>query len=347
MDPKLMMLFGRVYRAAAGEGGDEGGGGAGDRGAGDRGDDFTPDDVDPAAGKKDDDDEDIDAKDQKDADDEDDKKADDKDEDEGDDSPRGKDGKFAKKDPVIPKARFDELNRKSRERETALTARIAELEKQTVRDVQQKNTTELEKEVDTLEGQYEKHLADGESSKAREVMKQIRLKERQIVEISVEHKSAQARDTAVEQLKVDMLVDKLEGEFPQLSPESDEYDQEVVNEVTLLRTGFERGGLSSTQALAKAVKYVLGAPQKKEAESEKKGLGGGKQAEDRRQAQLKKNLEAAGKQPNKAVSGVDSDKKGGGLDSKTVSSYTEEEFDALPPSTKARLRGDFIEETAS
>lgn len=341
----MQKLLGITYMNEADDGTGGGGGGAAD----DRGDalpDATAaDDADDgkAAGddKKDGDD---DADDGKAADD------DDKKDGEDDDQPRGKDGKFAKKDPVIPKARFDELRVKAKEREQALQTRIEQLEKAAQREVEQQDTAKIEAEVTELEEKYQKLLDEGKTAEAKDVFRQIRTKERQIVLQEAEHKSAKARDMAVEQFKFDSLVAKLETDFPVLNPDAEEYDSEKVDEVVLLRTGFERAGLSSSAALAKAVKYVLGnAPAAKTEEDEpttKKGIGDDKKASERRSEQLKKNIETAKKQPPKLDSlGVDSNKKGGGIDGKAVGDLNEEEFEALPAATKARLRGDIIDET--
>lgn len=349
MNELLMRLTGRVYMNEADAG--EGGGGGG--GATDRGDDLNPPGIGDGAAAE------AGADDKKEgADDgaggEKEGEAEGKGgEQEADGTPRDKDGKFTKKDPVIPKARFDEVNRKAREREAALQQRIAELEKQATKEVQVADAAKLESEVEALEEEYQKLLDDGKTDKAKDVMRQIRLKERQIVTMEAEHKSERARVQAIEQLKFDNLVEKLEAEYPALNPDSDAFDEAKVEEVVLLRTGFERTGMSSTAALAKAAKYVLGDVKKDDgkndgASDKKRGIGDGKKGDERRQEQIKKNIDAAGKQPPKLDSvGVDSHKKGGGTDASNVNDMTEEEFNALPAATKARLRGDIIDEVSA
>lgn len=275
-------------------------------------------------------------------------------EDKGDEEGRARDpdGKFAKKQGImIPKARFDEVRTKAKDREAALTARIAALEAQAAKEVSSTTVSALDREVAELEDKYQALLDDGKSAEAKEIMRQIRQKERQIVTIETEHKSERARTQALEQFKFDSLVEKLEAEYPVLNPDNDEaYDQEAVDEVMMLRNGFEKSGLSPSAALAKAVKYVLGAAQKKEAaaeEGEKRGIATGGKKDERRAEQIKKNVDAANKQPSKMDKvGIDSDKKGAGLDA-TAANLTEEEFSALPASTKARMRGDFFSEEAS
>jgi hypothetical protein len=348
------------YMAPAGDDGSDNGGGGGSV---DRGDDFTPTDEGEGDAGSADKGEASDEGEGGDADEGDDPPRDKKgrftkgdaaDEDEGDEGDEGKDadkgGAKGKKAIMIPKGRFDEARSKHREREQALQARIEALEKQSQREAQTDDVKKLNDEIETLESDYSKALTDGKADKAQELMKAIRLKERRVVEIETSYKSAQAKELAVEEFKLDSLVSKLEADFPQLNPDSDEYSQEVVDEIGILRKGFENGGLASSQALAKAAKYVLGAAQKKtDDEPERRGLGadGKDKGADRRQKQLKKNLDAAGKQPPRMDdAGVDSSKKGGGVDAKSVNRMTEEEFAALPESTKSRLRGDVFDENA-
>lgn len=257
--------------------------------------------------------------------------------------------KPAPKPKMIPKERFDEQRMKAKERETALMDRIKALEAGVVRDVQAQDVTKLDGEIKELETKYQQALDDGDKTLAIETMRSIRLKERQISEASVEHKTDRARALAVEEFKVDMLIERMEQDFPVLNPSDEAYDQEVVDEVVLLRSGFEKSGMSSSAALTKAIKYVMatvvkaepGAEDEAPKDEKAKGLGGAKAAE-RRAEQLKKNLEAADKQPAKLTDvGLDSHKKGGGESTAKPSEMTPEEYSALPESTRAKLRGDF------
>lgn len=262
--------------------------------------------------------------------------------------------KTAKETKMLPKARFDEQRMKSKERETALMDRIKALEAGATRDVQAQDVTKLEGEIKTLEETYQKALDDGEKGPALEAMRAIRLKERQISEASVEHKTDRARALAVEEFKVDMLIERMEQDFPALNPQDDAYDQEVVDEVVLLRTGFERSGMSSSAAITKAIKYVMGAAAKAadveldaEPDTKEKGLGADKK-DARRKAQLAKNLDASTKQPAKLTdAGLDSHKKGGSASTATASQMSDEEYAALPESARSRMRGDFGEDIAA
>jgi hypothetical protein len=177
--------------------------------------------------------------------------------------------------------------------------------------------------------------------------------------------SARDRAIAVEQVRLDMLIDSLEEKYPQLVEGNDEYDEGLVEEISDLRSAFEAKGLASSDALKKAVKYALrdagtgssGAQIDRDVEAAAKDADkaadkaadkGKKEAAAaaRKAEAVRRNLATAGKQPadlNKTP-GLDSHKAGGG-GTDSVSKMTEEDFDALPEATKRKLRGDHYEPT--
>jgi hypothetical protein len=248
---------------------------------------------------------------------------------------------------TIPKARFDELSRKSRERIAALEQQVTEMSKGAQQVAEQQDARKVETQISALDKEYEDLLADGKNREAAAKMREIRALERDLMEAKVEQRSSQSTALAVEQVRFDALVDQLEEKYPQLKVGSDEYSEEMVEEIQLMRQGYERVGMSSSQALAKAAKYVLQnqVAATEEAEREpapKKGLRDSKVGEDRKKKAIDRNEKDAKAVPPRVTEGggKDSDKLGGG-EATNVAEMTEEEFDALPETTKARLRGDF------
>jgi hypothetical protein len=68
-----------------------------------------------------------------------------------------------------------------------------------------------------------------------------------------------------------------------------------------------------------------------------------KAAEDRKTAQVQKNVEAAKAQPaSMRDTGLDSDKLGQKNGLPDMSTITQEEYNALPETIRAKLRGDFM-----
>lgn len=249
-------------------------------------------------------------------------------------------GRFAKKDePRIPKARFDEAVNKERERVAALERQLAELQAAQAQVKKQEDTAKLDAEISELESQRAKFLIDGETEKATEIASVIRAKERQLAIEESRSMSAQAKEQAREEIRMELTVEKIEGEYPALNPDAEEFDEDLVELVlSKQRTLMQKENLSPSKALAKAATSVMSRFGAKAPEPEQKGLK--KDVEDRKQAQVKKNIETAKKQPaSMKDSGLDSDKMGDkAID---IANMSFEEFEALPEATRAKLRGDF------
>lgn len=264
-----------------------------------------------------------------------------------DEPARDKKGQFEAK---IPKSRFDEAVGKEREAREAAERRAAELERklneQAQAQVQTEQIEKLEEAISEMEKKHAELLLDGNIDGAAKVMGDIRKAERQIARAESEAAATQRTAAALETDRVTVAIARLEADYPIMNPKSDQFDQDIVDLVlTKQRTLMREEGLSPSQALTEAAQKVaerfIKAP---EPEDEKEGLAkaAAKRADERKQEQLKKNLETQKKQPpSMKDSGIDSDKAGQtGLPD--VSLMTQDEFDALPESTKAKLRGDFI-----
>ena len=109
----------------------------------------------------------------------------------------------------------------------------------------------------------------------------------------------------------------------------------------------ERERLSPSKALLKAVQYVMKRAQPAPADAkpaeEKGGLSRADKGTDRKEAAVAKNLDAANRQPaSTKKAGADSDKHGQTAPTPEAEQLTYEEFSALPDSTKAKMRGDFV-----
>lgn len=261
--------------------------------------------------------------------------------DDGEEEPvRDEKGRFAKKDePRIPKARFDEAVAKERARAEALERQLAELQAAQVQVKKQEDTAKLDAEIDELEKQRAKMLLDGEAEKAAEIASLIRAKERQLAIEESRSMSAQAKEQAREEIRMELTVEKIEVEYPALNPDSEEFDEDLVELVlSKQRSLMQKEGLSPSKALAKAASSVMGRFGSKSEEVQQKGLK--KEVEDRKQAQVKKNIDTAKRQPaSMKDSGLDSDKMGD--KAVDIANMSFDEFEALPEATKAKLRGDF------
>jgi len=246
--------------------------------------------------------------------------------------PRDEEGKF------IPKGVFDNRLRTEREAREAAERRAQELEAQLGQVSRTEDVAKVEEKIVSLEKMHAKLLLDGEHEKAAETMRDIRLMERQVAIQQATHLSAQAKDSAREEIRMELVIERLESGHPELNPQHEDYNQELVDDVLgWQQVLMQRNRLPPSAALAKAVEKVM---VKKQAvpDEPKAGLA----AASRKDDQLSKNLATDKAQPpSMKEAGMDSDKTGvTGVP--RMSELTPEQYDALPESTKAKLRGDIV-----
>lgn len=267
-----------------------------------------------------------------------------------DDKPEGEadpEPKDAARDPMIPKARFDEVARKAREREAELQAELAAERAKHAVTASSETVKALQGEIDRLDAAYAAALKDGETDDAAKLMKDIRAKERELAkaETGVESQNvAVAQAQAAEQAVFDLTLKGFEEQYPEMNPDpaNDAYDQAKVDAIVTLMQGYVAAGQPRTAALKAAM--ALLAPTLKGHTAPVTDAKTDKQKEveaERRAAAAKKTAQALEAQPASLKdAGLDSHKAGGGIDEAAIDKMSEEEFDALPDSVKARMRGD-------
>lgn len=263
------------------------------------------------------------------------------------DQPRDATGKFAKKDreTTIPKSRFDEQVRKERERADAAERRLAEIEQQRQQVARGADIGKLEDEVKELRAKERKALIAGDDKTATEMSEQADRLNRQIAIEQARDMTAAAKESAREEIRWDMTLESIEKQYPALDETSEHFDQDLSDDVLDAMSGImRRERLPRSQAMVKAVQKVMDRQKGAEAaETEGKGLRSAAKEEDRKGAAVKKNIDAANRQPasTKKV-GADSDKHGQNKEVPDANDMTFEEFSALPDTTKAKMRGDYV-----
>lgn len=264
--------------------------------------------------------------------------------DEGDETPEEKaerekqEAEEAKKRNIrIPKSRFDEAQAKARQREQALLEEIEKLKGGQQASATQKAVSDMKSKIEELQDKYEDLILDGKKDEARKIRKQVDAMREELVEYQTSVKSDAARKAAVDELSYNAQLAGFEAKYPALNPEHEDFDADQTNEVATLLNAFVKSGTKRSEALAKAVKYVLGAPPEQKASDAGKVL-----AEQRAKAAREKAAEADKKQPpSSAKVGLDSDKAGkGGEQGIDVMRLSQEKFSKLDEETKAKLRGD-------
>lgn len=257
---------------------------------------------------------------------------------EQEEKPRDEKGKF------IPTSRHKQILESERAGRELAERKLAELQASLKQVDRNANTEKMEGEIVELEKQHSKMLLDGDHEKAADLMTQIRLKERTIALQEATHLSERAKNEAREEIRMDAAISSLEVTYDALNPQSENFDQDLVDFVLGTQQSLitsER--LSPSAALIRAAQKVMNKMGVKTESEAAKGLAAGKVAQDRTKAQLDKNLDTARRQPpSMKDSGIDSDKAGitGNVD---YTKLTAEERAALPAATRARLRGDSLE----
>jgi len=124
---------------------------------------------------------------------------------------------------------------------------------------------------------------------------------------------------------------------PALNPKGDDYDQEKVEALEAMVSGFERRGKPSAAALVTAVSMLFdvdltGKPSTSASSSAPAAVRAEKKPD------AKKAVDTMKKQPP-AADGMGVNKDDTRL---RIADLSDEEFDKLPASTKARYRGDIL-----
>jgi hypothetical protein len=320
-------LFGLQLMAPADDGSDGGGGGASDRG-----DDFVP---------KEDEAEDAPVVEADDEPDEDEKVIEEL------TKPRAADGKFAKREKTddevkIPKARFDSAVAKERARAEAAERRLAEIDAAQGQIQRNVDISKAEEEIRALRAQERKAVLLGDDEKASTLSDQADRLNRQIIIALAKDMSAADKSVALEEMRMELTVERIVEQYPELDENSNEFDQDLVDDVNDKQAGLmARQRMSPSKALAEAVKHVM--RNRAAAPAAEKGAALGAPVKGRKEAAVAKNLDAARRQPASArLVGADSDKFGQTGKLPAASDMTYDEFSALPEKTKAQMRGDFV-----
>lgn len=265
-----------------------------------------------------------------------DSEAEDKAEDEDDKAKKGKGAK-------IPLDRHKEILAKERAQREALERELAQYRQGQQIIQTNEEITKMEEGILQMEKQYNKLLADGEIDKAVELMSKIRRAEREIVELKADMKAQAAEIRAREAARYDIVLERIEEAYPQLNPDHEDFDRELVQDVADLKDVYQKRGYPPSKALQLAVKKLLGSETRTQANATEvtprvteKDL-----AAERRKAAVARNVDAAKRTPPSTRDvGLDHDKAGGGLSPKDVMSMSQEEFAKLTEEQLKRLRGD-------
>ncbi len=240
---------------------------------------------------------------------------------------------------MIPKARFDAAQKKSKETIDKLNAEL-EATRQRYATPEGVTAESIEKLIDDKESERTNLLADGELDKATAVAKEINRLNRQLAALEFAPKALERDSAVVGKNALDSLIEEFEAAFPTLNYKHASHNEEQVKFVADRMGRYEASGMSSAEALIDAVEdavYRFGLVRGDEpAPSAEKPA---KPAAPSKPAQTQAKMDLAKKHPA-SLSAVGLDSDAAGLAKPNVKDMSQEDFAKLPESTKKRLRGD-------
>jgi hypothetical protein len=240
------------------------------------------------------------------------------------------------KKPMVPKTRLDEVLQKNK-------AMQKELEEMKAKEEAPKEAPKYD--FDSEEVKLQNLILDGQAEAAAKKRAEIRAAERDQITYEVEQKMRQEIQVSNQQNAILDASKQIEAEFPVFDQNSEHFNEQLTNEVIELAEAFGSKGYDGADAMHKAVKYVISANNlgesaveatPKEALSPKKAQSTVDEVAKKR-SEVAKKLKTADQQPPNLPGESSSSHGEQPLD---ISNMSEEEFDALPPATIARLRGD-------
>ena len=238
------------------------------------------------------------------------------------------------KKPMVPKARLDEVLAKQK----ALQKQLDEINAANEKAEEAPESYDF----DAKEVEYQNMVLDGETEKAVALRREIRKAERDTLEYEMRQEMSQTVNQDRQMTALQQAANAMEDAYPVFNRDSDDYNEDITNEVVELRDAFIIKGYEAVDALSKAVKYVVKDHDLDQAQESAPSLAGKAQKSDelaKKRAQVNKKLKAADAQPPELPGESSAHHGERAMD---LSAMTEEEFAALPEATLKRLRGDIL-----
>lgn len=260
-----------------------------------------------------------------------------------------KEDKEAKKDSRIPESRHKAILEKEREKRADLERQLAQYQNgQQVADVNQQITA-AEDSIMKMERQHAELLTDGEIDKAVALMSQIRRAERDMAEAKSDMKIHAAEIRATERARYNTGLERIESAYPELNPDHDDYNEELMAEVAELKDAYQMKGHTPTQALQKAVKALVEprtTRQEMATSSTPRVSDKDIAAERKKDAVTRTEKATRMSPPSLSRTGIDSDKLGAGsTEAQALMRMSQAEFKKFAdanPEALARARGDIL-----
>ena len=245
----------------------------------------------------------------------------------------------------IPKSRLDAALARTRAAEKELrevrAKQAAEPATTSAKDDDEDTLTiaQAETRVSDLDVEIAKAMKDEEDetgAKLAVLLREQRELSEGIQEAKLEDFQTDSRALTSEEIQFDRVVDELESQIPQLDPDHDDYDEDLVSETITLAQALNGQGRTQADSMLLAVDYMSG----------RLGITKDVVADVKKGTDIEKNVKLAAKLPPDLTDakGVASDKAGVTKESGKISDMSTDEFNALTDDEDRLkfLRGDTL-----
>jgi hypothetical protein len=244
------------------------------------------------------------------------------------------------KDIKIPKSRLDKALRQRdelRERSLWLEEQLEKLINNQQAPIKEEIKVEATYDFDSAEEQYANLLIEGDTANAAKLRREIEVeKQKELRALIADIKKSNEEEvsnkikTVTDNEKFTLLINDYENKYPFLDSDSDEANEEAIDTINTLMSGYLAKGLSKTDSLRKAVEKAL--PMYVKETSTKKSIG-----DTRKAASGRKAAQAAKAQPAKTKTSTSTKIDTSKID---IAKMSERDFSKLTPRELKALRGD-------
>ena len=240
------------------------------------------------------------------------------------------------KKPMVPKARLDQALTRQKE----LQRKVDEYSKKEEKVSESAPVFDFNK----AETEYQEALLDGKQENASKLRNEIRNAERDLLRHEMREEMANEIGANRELTSIQETAAEIEAEYVAFDQNHEDFNAEYAQEVVAIRDGLMSHNMAGPEALKKAALMVVQTYDLKGVTSTESALTSKKahmvDEVARKRKQVSQKLKAAEAQPPELPG--ESSAQHGEKSLEDLSNMPEDEFNALPDATIARLRGDFL-----
>lgn len=224
-----------------------------------------------------------------------------------------------KKEPFIPKSRFDSVRARLREAE----AKLAEQQKAAAEAPKEESEpTDYDGKLAALTKELSQATLDGDVDKMATLNQQMMATQNEKFTSMLQDTQRTTIDKSQDAMMTNTLVDELVATQPELNPQSESFDSQLVERLNSMRDFYEYQGYTESQALVKTVETLM--PQAFEAQVDSNATKA-KQTQD----SLQKKVAAAAAQPPSASKAGEDSPENGLSSTPDITKMTLDDLDSL------------------